>query len=132
MVACATHPHATGHLFGIAERWEVDSELLALLVEVAAFEAESPRNVGHVEIVASDFGEKYFPFEGFGALLESSLSRIRLAGGRGHFARGQSEAHIFGTHGALGGKQNEALDDVAKFANVAGPGVATEFGDGFA
>ena len=102
---------------------------------MAALEAESARDVGHVEIVASDFGEKYFPFEGFGALLETSLSRIRLAivpGGQQHFARGNCEAHIFGTYGVLGGKQNEALDDVAKLANVAGPGVATEFGDSFA
>ena len=29
------------------------------------------------------------------------------------------------------GKQDEALDNVAEFADIAGPGVAAEFSDGF-
>jgi hypothetical protein len=35
---------------------EIDAELLALFVEVAAFEAEGAGDVGHMEIVAADFG----------------------------------------------------------------------------
>ena len=42
--------------------------MLAFFVEVAAFEAEGAGYVGHVEVVALDFGEEDFFFEGFGAL----------------------------------------------------------------
>ena len=59
-------------LLRLAEGLEVDSELLALFVEVAAFEAEDAGDVGHVEIVAADFGEEHFPFERFGAFHQRS------------------------------------------------------------
>ena len=47
--------------------------MLAFFVEVAAFEAEGAGDVGHVEIVAADFGEEGFALEDFGALDESAL-----------------------------------------------------------
>jgi hypothetical protein len=60
-------------LLGVAEGVEVDAELLALFVEVGALETEGAGDVGHMEIVASDFVEEDFAFEGFGALLKGSL-----------------------------------------------------------
>ena len=62
-------------LLGLAHGLEVDTELLAFLVEVAALEAEGAGDVGHVEIVAADFREKDFFLEGFGALGEGAGSR---------------------------------------------------------
>jgi len=61
-----------GILLGFAEGLQVDAELLALFVEVAAFEAKDSSYVGHVEIVAADFGKQHFPFKGFGALHQSA------------------------------------------------------------
>ena len=119
-------------LLGLAEGVEIDAELLALLVEVAAFEAEGAGDVGHVEIVAANFGEEDFAFEGFGALLESSLPRrgVGSGSGSGEFAGGKREADIVVGDGVFAGEKDEALDDVAKFADVAGPGIAAKFGDG--
>ena len=121
-------------LFGLAQGLQVDAELLALFVQVAALEAQSTRNVGHMEIVAVDFGEENFTLEGFGALLERSLCRTGLAiapAGQGDIAGRKNKSHILGAYRVFGREQNEAFDDVAQFADVAGPGVAPQFGDGF-
>ena len=56
------------HLLRSAEGLQVDSELLALLVEVAALEAKGACDVGHMKIVAADFAEQHFAFECFGPL----------------------------------------------------------------
>src|SRR5215472_1201088 len=119
-------------LLGFAEGREVDSELLALLVQMAAFEAEGAGDIGHMEIVAANFGEKDFAFEGGRALLESSLPCGGGCPDRGDgcgFAGGQNQADIFGADGVGGGKKHEALDDVAKFADIARPGVGAQFND---
>ncbi len=57
----------SARLFWFAQRLQVDSQLLAFLVKVAALQPERPRNVRHVEIVAPNFREHHFPFERFGA-----------------------------------------------------------------
>jgi hypothetical protein len=123
-------------LFGFAQRLEVDAELLALLVKVTALESEGTSNICHVEIVAANFGEENFTFESFGSLLESSLPRGGAAARNGQSDRGiarrKRKAHIFLGHAFFGGKKHEALNDIAKFANVAGPGVAAQFSDGLA
>src|ERR1700674_79269 len=54
-------------LFWLAERLQVDSQLLALLIEGAGLQAQCPRYIGHVEIVAPKFLEQHFPFERFSA-----------------------------------------------------------------
>ena len=109
--------------------------MLALFVEVAALEAEGAGDVGHMKIVAANFREKDFAFKGFGALYESSLLRGGFSGDRGvdrgGICCGQGEANIFGADGVFGGEQREAFDDIAQFANIAGPGVATKLRDGF-
>src|SRR5579863_6098331 len=50
-------------LVNLSHRGEVYSQLLALFVEVAAFEAHGTRYVGHMKILAANFGEQHFPFE---------------------------------------------------------------------
>ena len=92
-----------GFLLGFAEGVEVDAELLALFVEVAAFEAEGAGDVGHVEIVAADFGEEGFTLEGFGAFDESALrgvGRMRRAQTE-EFGGGQGEADVVSGDGVL-------------------------------
>ena len=63
-------------LFRSAQGLQVNSELLAFLVEMAAFEAEGARDIGHMKIVAADLSEQDFFFEGLGARSE------RPGGGR--------------------------------------------------
>ena len=121
-------------LLRFAEGVEIDAELLTLLVEVAAFEAKGAGHVGHVEIVAADFGEEGFAFEGFGAFDEStvrdagSVEGDGRTGGAGSWER---EAHVVGRDGFCVGKEDQTLDDIAQLANVARPGIAAQFGDGF-
>ena len=126
-------PYKTRNSLGFAEGLEVDAELLALLVKMAALEAESASDIGHVEVVAADFGEEDFAFERFGALLESSLPRRGAGGGDGcscGFGGGENEADIIGGDGVFGGKKDEPLHNIAEFADIAGPMIATKFGDG--
>lgn len=54
-------------LFGLAQRLEIDPQLLALLIEVAALQAESPGYIGHVEVVLAKLPQQYFLLERFGA-----------------------------------------------------------------
>ena len=61
-----------------AERMQVNSQLLALLVKVAALQTQRSRNLGHVKIVPLDFSKQHFFFKGFGALCE--CSRLSRAG----------------------------------------------------
>ena len=113
---------------------EVDAELLAFFVEVAAFEAEGTGDVGHVKVVAADFSEEHFAFEGFGALDQSSLPRVAddvCGSACRDIGRGQDQANVFGGNSVFAGDEDEALDDVAEFAHVAGPGILAQFGDGF-
>jgi len=123
-------------LVGFAEGLPIDAELLALFIEVTAFEAEGAGDVGHVKIVALDFGEQNFFFEGFGAFGESAggkwgRGRRGTRGGRGFVGRrGYDLGYIGGSYAVFGGKEDQALDYVAEFADVAGPGVAAKFGDG--
>src|SRR5208283_638023 len=123
-----------GLLLGFAEGVEIDAELLALFVEVAAFEAEGAGDVGHVEIVAADFGEKGFALEGFGAFDEGALRDVGSVDGDGHAGgtgSGEGEAHVVGRDSFCVGEEGEALDDVAQFADVAGPGITAQIGDSF-
>jgi hypothetical protein len=46
---------------------QINTELLAFLVEVGAFEAEGTSGVGDVVILAAKLGEDGFAFEGFDA-----------------------------------------------------------------
>ena len=57
-------------LFGLAEGLQVDSQLLTFLVQVTALQAQGARDIGHVEIVATDFRKEHFPFERFRAFRE--------------------------------------------------------------
>ncbi len=68
--ACATY-----WSFRFAFGAEIDAELLAFFVEVAAFEAQGAGRVGHVVMVAAQLGEEHFALEGFEALRQRSGSR---------------------------------------------------------
>ena len=122
----------TKNLFGFAERVKIDAELLALFVEVRTLESQGFCDVGHVEIVAANFGEEDFAFEGFRALLESSLPRRGFRGrcSGGEFTAGEGQTNIVIRYGVFGGEQDQTLDNIAEFTNVAGPGIAAKFGDG--
>ena len=88
-------------LLRFAEGLQVDAELLAFFVEVAAFEAEGAGDIGHVEVVAAEFGEQDFFFEGFSALQKSSLPCFGCSAGGNCFAARKNQLHIFGSHGVL-------------------------------
>src|ERR1700675_3179620 len=122
-------------LFGLAEGLEIDTELLALLVEVAALQAERAGDIGHVEIVAANLAEEDFPFKDFGALGErAGLHRGGTARIRGVLRQalgdGQNEANVSGGNRSFAGEKHEALDHVAKLADVARPAVAAQLGNG--
>src|SRR5580658_6714884 len=59
----------------LAQRLQVNSQLLALLVQVAALQTQRSRNFGHVKIVPLDFRQQHLFFKGFAALCEGSRSR---------------------------------------------------------
>ena len=100
---------------------------------MAALEAEVASDIGHVEIVAADFGEEDFSLESFSALDESSLLQGGSSGDRGvdrgGICGGQGEENIFGVNGVCGGEEGEAFDDIAKFADVAGPVITAQLRD---
>ena len=129
----ATEALQKQNLLGLAEGLQVYAELLALFVEMTALEAEGAGDVGHMEIVAADFGEKDFALESFGALDESSLLRGGFCSGgginRGAVCGGEGEANVLVGNGVFGGEQGEAFDDIAKFADVAGPAIAAQLRD---
>ena len=112
---------------------QVYAELLALFVKMAALKAEGAGDVGHVKIVAADFGEQDFALEGFSALDESPLLRggFCTEGGinRGSVCCGEGEANVLVGDGVFCGEEGEAFDDIAKFADVAGPGIAAQLRD---
>src|SRR5437667_1368964 len=56
------------NLFRLPQRLQIDSQLLALLIQMAALQSQCPRHICHVEIVAPNFPEHRFFFECFGAL----------------------------------------------------------------
>ncbi len=55
----------TFSLVVLPEGLHINSQLLALLVEVAALKAQRPRYIGHVVILALQLRQKHFPFEPF-------------------------------------------------------------------
>jgi hypothetical protein len=63
--------------FFVTDGGEVDAELVGFLVKVAAFQAEGLGGVGDVGLVALEFGENGFAFEGLNAVGECT-GEIRL------------------------------------------------------
>jgi len=61
-----------GCLFWLAEGLQIDSQLLALLIQVAALQAQGPSYIRHMEIVAPNLPEHHFLFVRLGALGESA------------------------------------------------------------
>src|SRR5213595_1804538 len=95
----------------IAQCLQVDPELLTFLVEVAAFQAQHPRDIGHVEIVTPDFPEQHFLFECFGPLRQGP--RSHSAGCKSTSASGieirQCDANICGADGSVRREQDKSF-----------------------
>jgi hypothetical protein len=60
-------------LIALAFRLQVNAQLLAFLVQMAALQAQSARYIGHVVMMAAQFGEQHFPLEGFDAVRQRAV-----------------------------------------------------------
>ena len=103
--------------------------MLALFVEVAALHAEGLGRVGHVIVVALEFEEKRFAFEGFNAIGERSNSGrrrpIRMRGGKLRRLRQSAlDGGIIDNVGRV--QEQNAYDNVAQFAHISGPGLSLQ------
>src|SRR5215469_14159398 len=67
-VPVVQHTRSYLALFRLPHGAQIDPELLALLVEVTAFEAESLRRVGHVIVVPPQLAEQRLALERFDSL----------------------------------------------------------------
>ena len=75
-------------LFRLAESLQVDSKLLALLIQVAALESQRLCNIRHVKVVPLDFRQENFPFVRFGSFGERSGAAVRSPSQRPILPRG--------------------------------------------
>src|SRR5580704_19340893 len=90
---------------GFAQLLQIDSELLALLIEVAALQTQRSRHVGHVKIVPPDFSKQHFLLECFRTLRKCSARNSSGCGrscgtGAGVFRR-KHQPHIEACDGIL-------------------------------
>src|ERR1035441_5106777 len=107
--------------------FEIDSQLLALLVEMAALQPQCFGSLGDVPVVPLQFPEYLSAFKGRDPLGEWSRSvRGAYAGRRPRgMSGGQSQLNRLGIdHGSC--EQQEPLDDIAQLADIARPGVLLE------
>ncbi len=110
---------------------EVDSELLAFFVEVAALEPEGARGLRHIAVVALEFGEN----GGSLKILHALGERCGAGGGIG--ARGcrrrlqgrQCECNGIAIDFAVG-EEKKPFHHVAQFADVARPPIPLQGFDG--
>jgi len=106
---------------------ESDSQLLALLIEVAAFETQSFGRLSDAPVVPSQFLKNFCPFKGRNPLGQWPCGVWNA--GVGCLVHGvsgwQGEPDRLGIDGSSG-QQQEPLDDIAQFADVARPGVLLE------
>ena len=116
--------------FRLANGAQIDPELLAFLVEVAAFEAQRFRGVGHVMAIALELGEKRFALEDFHALARACLS-ARRAGCRSLHRRrcparrcGSARSIVAASTTSPVRIQQHALDHIAQLAHISRPRVA--------
>jgi hypothetical protein len=84
--------------------------LLAFLVEVAALQAQGAGGVGHVVMMAAQFGKQHFPFKRFYALPQRSIS----TGSSGFAVAGRRKGHtdFIGSDRIIPGKQQNTFDNV--------------------
>src|SRR5258708_11984052 len=53
-------------LLWLAQRLQINSQLLALLVQMTPFQAQCPRHICHVKVVPPNLRQQHFPLERFG------------------------------------------------------------------
>src|SRR5215472_11738774 len=131
-------PSSSSRWGGSFERWnrlmalfaEMDAEGFHFAVEVGAFEAEGFGGAADVAVGAVEFFEDVVALVGFASGLEAGELFAAGAGGAG--GAGEGGAGTRNSLGALGfGVEDEdALDDVAELADIAGPVVGLELVDG--
>src|SRR5258708_283939 len=73
---------------GFAESLQVDSKLLALLVQVTALESQRLCDIRHVKVVPLDFRQQHFSFVRFGSFGERSGAAVRSPSQRPILPRG--------------------------------------------
>jgi hypothetical protein len=110
-------------IFAVAETRQVDSQLMGFLVEVAAFEAERLGGIGDVRLIALQLGDDRLAFEGLHAICERAVEgrlrkRSRACG------RGERKLDSIRIHFPIGSEEQETLDNVAEFPDIARPGVS--------
>ena len=114
-------------LLPFVQAFEIDSQLLALFVEVAAFESEGFGSLSDVPVVPLQFPKHFCTLKARNPLCERA-GGVWIAGAGG-FMRGvsgrQRELDGLGIdHGS--GQKQEPLDDIAQLPNIAGPRVLLE------
>src|SRR5713226_6191345 len=66
-------------LFRFAKRLQINSQLLAFLVQVTPFQTQRPRHIRHVKVVPSNLRQQHFPFKRSGPVRKRSRGFNRSA-----------------------------------------------------
>src|SRR5262249_664833 len=106
-------------------RFQIDPQLRALLVKMTALEAERAGGFGDAVAVRGELAQHHFALERVDAARQRPTSR---AGARVSPSLARRHQHVTDRVGAddAVGEQQQALDDVAQLADVAGPRVARQ------
>src|SRR5271154_1751708 len=99
-----------------------DAEALHFAVEVAALQAQRSGRLRHVPAVLLQFSQDKFAFVGAAGFVQRVVGLLRAFGG----AAEKFWRQVVGLDFCLWADDDQALDEVAKFADVAGPGIAEE------
>src|SRR6202020_3547067 len=103
---------------------------------MTALQPHGTRDVGHVKILAANFGEQNFPYKLLGALGERSAAErsgdrvsVAISGERCVSRNGKNQTNVAGPDRLVTREQDQSLDHVSQFADVSGPSIAAEFVD---
>src|SRR5882762_2853495 len=116
-------------LFRATQRLQINPQLLALLIKVAALQTQRAGHIGHVKIVAANFHQQHFLLKCFGPLgKRSRRSRLSISSWRrGGAARArQNHPDVRAAHRAFSRQEYEALHYIAEFAHISRPTVAPQ------
>ena len=96
---------------------------MGFLVKVAAFEAKGLGGVGDMRLVAFQFGDDRFAFERLNAIGERTVEG-RLRQRSSACGRRERELDSIRIHFRIGSEEQETLDNVAEFPDIARPGMS--------
>ena len=120
-------PAATSHS-SAPHGAQIDPQCLTFLVQVASLQAQRSGGVRHPLMMPLQLRQNQFAFESVRALGQRAACAT-AADGRSASPAGNARRTSGCVHCAIG-QQQQALDHVAQFAHVAGPGVALQLLDG--